>query len=146
MRAAILSLAMVALIAGCIHTTTTYSIDDQGRPVVRIENDNLLRVGTTAQIATYDPKTKNIALTQVLAADEMSGNLGSAWSRLMKVAQYALAAAGISAVAGGPTTPAAIAGGLIGVMKQQITEPEEPEPEEPDPGPGEDPDGCEVPR
>jgi hypothetical protein len=121
---------MVALIAGCIHTTTTYSIDDQGRPVVRIENDNLLRVGTTAQIATYDPKTKSIALTQVLAADKMSGNLGDAWSRLMEVAQYALAAAGISAAAGGPTTPAAVAGGLIGMLKQQLTDDEQSEQDE----------------
>jgi len=136
-RAAGLAILGVLVLVGCISTVTIYSLDEAGNPVITTENHNLLRVGTTAQVTTYDPQTGAIAISQVLAADEMSGNLEGAWSRLMEVAQYALAAAGISAAAGGPTTPAAIAGGLIGVMKQQITEPEEPEPES-----GADPDGC----
>ena len=146
MRAAGLAILGVLVLVGCISTVTTYSLDEAGNPVITTENHNLLRVGTTAQVTTYDPQTGAVAISQVLAADEMSGNLDSAWSRLMEVAQYALAAAGISAAAGGPTTPAAVAGGLIGVMKQQITKIEEPESEEPDPGPDEDPDGCEVRR
>jgi len=142
MRAAGLAILGLLVLVGCISTTTSYTLDEAGNPVITTENHNLLRVGTTAQVTTYDPETGAIAISQVLAADEMSGNLGDAWSRLMEVAQYALAAAGISAAAGGPTTPAAVAGGLIGAVKQQLTEPDEPEPEEPEPGPADDPDGC----
>jgi hypothetical protein len=92
---------------------------------------NLLRVGTTTQVTTYDPATGVVATTQVTAADEMSDNLTSAWSRAMDVAGFALGGTAVAAAAGGPTTPAAVAGGLIGYVKSKLTEPDPSEEESP---------------
>lgn len=128
MRGRILSL-LTLLAVGCVSTITTYSIDEQGNPVVKVENHNLIRVGATAQVTTYNPETMTVAISQVLAADSMSDNLTKAWSRLMDVAGYAILGAGVSAAAGGPTTPAAVAGGLVGYIKSKVTEEDE-EPEE----------------
>jgi hypothetical protein len=130
--------ALIFLLVSCTGYRATYQIDEAGMPILSLEQYNLLRVATVSQVATYDPETQMVAITQVGADDAMSGNLMNAWSRLMDVAGYALAGAGISAAAGGPTTPAAIGGALIGYAKSKLMEPD-PESEPPAPEPEDEP-------
>lgn len=121
------TLPLIMLVA-CTASRTAYKIDELGNPVVTVGHYNLVRVDQAAQVTTLDPN-KGVAISQVVAADEMSENLTEAWGRLMEVAGYALGGAAVSAAAGGPTTPAAIAGALLGYTVQKLRE-------KPEDGPG----------
>ena len=118
----------LSLCSGCTVIIQKYDLDEYGNPSLRSYNYNLLRVSQVSQVSTLDPQTGEVALSQVAVDDEMSENLTIAWTKLMEVAGYALGGAAISAAAGGPTTPAAVAGGLIALTKQALTEKPEPVP------------------
>ena len=123
-----LTACLSLILCSCTVIIQRYEVDEFGNPSLRSYNYNLLRVSQVSQVSTLDPQTGEVALSQVAVDDEMSENLTASWSRLMEVAGYALGGAAISAAAGGPTTPAAVAGGLIAVTKQALTEQPKPEP------------------
>ena len=110
------------LASGC---TTTKAICNLETNTCIVENQNLLRVQQSSQVVTYDPQTEILSIAQVLVADAMSPEMLAAWSKLMEVAAFALTGTVIASTAGLPTTPAALAGGIVGYAKQRLTEPEE---------------------
>lgn len=140
MRTIATLIVATALCSGCWAAKMKVVIDPETQiTTVTLQEGNGLRISQSSQTATYNTETKMLVLSQVSVVEKVSEDGRKMWAKLMEVAGYALGATVVASTAGLPTTPMAVAGGVIALTKQSLADPDPiPEPLPPDDDPEEE--------
>jgi hypothetical protein len=110
------TVALLVLVVGfcaCRNVETWYVVDEKGKPVVYMKQENFMRVGQG--IVNVKVTNEETTISQLASEDAMSEMLQKSWANLNRTAQLIAIGSALGSAVGQPA-----AGGVAGGLAAQI--------------------------